>query len=61
MNQSVVVGENSVTEDLSAVDAFAQLTSDETNHRRLILKEAILMYEGFRMYDHCFFNMNLSV
>ena len=38
MNQSVVVGENSVTDDLSAGDAFAQLTSDETNHRRLILK-----------------------
>ena len=61
VNQSVVVGENSVTDDLSAGDAFAQLTSDETNHSRLILKEAILMYEGFRMYDYCFFNVNLSV
>ena len=54
MNQPVIVGEYSATEDLSAGDAFA-LASDETNHSRLILKEATLTCEGFSMHDHCVF------
>lgn len=48
----MVVGEYSATDELWAGVTFA-LVSDESNHRGLILKEAILMYEGF-IIIHCF-------